>query len=497
MARYDDKERRWREDDENRRRRERTSFGREDWRDQERDSEREGWRGQANDWMTYGREDFGRRGQRDWENPDYEQTNRMSGGEDLNYRRGQQDDWRTGRSQGQEYYDWEPRRGESTGREPGRTQQDYAGRGGRYDERDFDRTNRQDWDRSYDRGLHDYAGQGGRYNERDFDRGTRTGRDYGRAQQDYTGSTGRYQSRDFERTTRQDWDRGGDWDDDLNRSEAEHYRGEAVRRAPHQHSATSGRYQRRAFSGGVSNPYDEDYMYDYDEPVDWTYTEIWEIEGPFTGMGPQGYRRSDDRIFEDICERLTQHGQIDASDIEVEINDGDVTLKGSVDDRRSKRLAEDVAASVNGVSDVQNHLRVTEQNRSRYGRGQDRDYDYTRDRDRDRGTVSGMTTGMTGTHTGTTGTQTGRTTGTGRSSEMRNKIRQGMRVVGRDNEDIGEVKEIQGSEFLVDRPIARDVYVPIDACEDISNDRIKLNVDADKVNDQGWRNPDLLGDDNS
>ena len=85
----------------------------------------------------------------------------------------------------------------------------------------------------------------------------------------------------------------------------------------------------------------------------------WESPGPFSGLGPRGYRRSNQRIFEDVCERLTQNGQIDASDIEIEVKDGEVYLKGTVGDRRTKRLAEDIAESVTGVRDVHNQLRLS------------------------------------------------------------------------------------------------------------------------------------------
>lgn len=35
------------------------------------------------------------------------------------------------------------------------------------------------------------------------------------------------------------------------------------------------------------------------------------------GKGPKSYRRSDDRIFEDICRRMSDNQYLDASDIEV------------------------------------------------------------------------------------------------------------------------------------------------------------------------------------
>src|ERR1044071_1427135 len=58
--------------------------------------------------------------------------------------------------------------------------------------------------------------------------------------------------------------------------------------------------------------------------------------GPFAGKGPKNYLRSDERIEEDINERLTEHSMIDASDIEVAVENGEVTLRGYVDRREDK-----------------------------------------------------------------------------------------------------------------------------------------------------------------
>jgi hypothetical protein len=80
--------------------------------------------------------------------------------------------------------------------------------------------------------------------------------------------------------------------------------------------------------------------------------------GPYRGRGPKGYRRPDERIREEVCERLTVHGGIDASDVEVEVQEGEVTLSGTVADRRMKRLALDVAEGVSGIVDVHSHLRL-------------------------------------------------------------------------------------------------------------------------------------------
>jgi osmotically-inducible protein OsmY len=84
----------------------------------------------------------------------------------------------------------------------------------------------------------------------------------------------------------------------------------------------------------------------------------WDVPGPHRGRGPQGYRRPDERIHEEVCDRLTQHGRVDASEIQVQVKDGEVTLSGTVHDRRMKREAENVAEGVSGVVDVHNQLRL-------------------------------------------------------------------------------------------------------------------------------------------
>jgi hypothetical protein len=80
--------------------------------------------------------------------------------------------------------------------------------------------------------------------------------------------------------------------------------------------------------------------------------------GQYVGRGPKGYQRSDERIREDINEELTRHPEIDASEIEVTVDGAEVTLVGVVEDRRAKRLAEDIVERTSGVNDVNNQLRV-------------------------------------------------------------------------------------------------------------------------------------------
>jgi len=83
--------------------------------------------------------------------------------------------------------------------------------------------------------------------------------------------------------------------------------------------------------------------------------------GDFRGRGPRGWNRSDTRIMEEVCQRLTEHPDIDASDIEVQVENGEVTLTGRVPGRRHKYLAEDTVEEVPGVRNVRNHVRVRSQ----------------------------------------------------------------------------------------------------------------------------------------
>lgn len=82
------------------------------------------------------------------------------------------------------------------------------------------------------------------------------------------------------------------------------------------------------------------------------------LRGEYRGKGPKNYSRSDDRIKEDINDRLSDDPFIDASDIDVTVSSGEVTLTGTVDHRSTKRRAEDLAEAVSGVKNVENRIRV-------------------------------------------------------------------------------------------------------------------------------------------
>ncbi len=181
------------------------------------------------------------------------------------------------------------------------------------------------------------------------------------------------------------------------------------------------------------------------------------VRGPYTGRGPRGYRRSDERLRDEVVQKLTHHGQLDAHGIDVQVDQGEVTLTGEVDNRQAKRLAEDLAASVPGVVDVHNRLNILGlEGRKKWAlasaqakRGQD-------------------------------------------GIDWRPQVRVGMIVRGADGDQVGQVKEIRDNDFLVNRPKARDVYVPYKFIDNLADDQILLRVPADVVDNMDWENPPVI-----
>lgn len=80
--------------------------------------------------------------------------------------------------------------------------------------------------------------------------------------------------------------------------------------------------------------------------------------GPHFGKGPKGYQRADDRIRDEICERLARDGYIDASGIEVAVAGGVVRLLGSVQQVEDRHAVERVILDVYGVQEVRSELRL-------------------------------------------------------------------------------------------------------------------------------------------
>jgi hypothetical protein len=83
--------------------------------------------------------------------------------------------------------------------------------------------------------------------------------------------------------------------------------------------------------------------------------------------GPKGYSRSDDRIREDISERLYHSTHIDSSEVSVTVQGGKVTLEGTVPNRWMRHAIENEADRCAGVRDIDNNIRVQSNDESQTG----------------------------------------------------------------------------------------------------------------------------------
>jgi osmotically-inducible protein OsmY len=94
------------------------------------------------------------------------------------------------------------------------------------------------------------------------------------------------------------------------------------------------------------------------EGPSWAGGGYREEHARYHGVGPKNYKRSDERIREDVSDHLSDDPYIDASEIEVNVHNSEVTLSGAVENRAQRRRAELAAEQVSGVNHIQNNLRV-------------------------------------------------------------------------------------------------------------------------------------------
>ncbi|UOF02912.1 BON domain-containing protein [Bdellovibrio reynosensis] len=85
----------------------------------------------------------------------------------------------------------------------------------------------------------------------------------------------------------------------------------------------------------------------------------------FAGKGPKNYQRSDERIYEEICEILTLDPDVDASDIEVKVRNGEVTLSGTTETKSLGRYVENSIEHITGIKNILNRIKATEQDPDR------------------------------------------------------------------------------------------------------------------------------------
>lgn len=206
---------------------------------------------------------------------------------------------------------------------------------------------------------HEY-GQGGReYGDvpRGYDADRDLERRYAREmQRPVSGGTGGYDfergygdgGRGDERQGVRDWQRGDDRSDRgrgtgggfLQRAKS--WLGEAVDEVRRDLSGERGQDDR----GG------QRYSSDYSREARWS------DDRGHRGRGPKDYKRSDARISDDAHQRLTDDSWLDASNINVSVSGGEVTLSGTVENREAKHRAERCVEDIPGVRHVQNNLRI-------------------------------------------------------------------------------------------------------------------------------------------
>jgi hypothetical protein len=68
-----------------------------------------------------------------------------------------------------------------------------------------------------------------------------------------------------------------------------------------------------------------------------------------------------------------------------------------------------------------------------------------------------------------------------------------MIVITVDGDVVGNIKEVLGTRILVDRDMARDLYVPIDAIAKVEVNRVALNVRRGEMDEVNRGNPPLAG----
>jgi hypothetical protein len=205
-----------------------------------------------------------------------------------------------------------------------------------------------------DRGDEEYSREEGHW---DYDR-TRghnfhPGR---RMENDFDSDEGRNRGWDSSGTTRESYGQGSDW-----RDEHDYGQHSGSDSGNHRHP-DSGRMQWRA---NVRDAY-----YSRGADIDWGDDEDDRYrslrfdrnpqaqKGGHFGKGPKNWRRSDERIKEEASESLFRNPRIDASNIELDVKDACVYLRGEIDSRQMKRAAEECVERLTGVSDVRNELRV-------------------------------------------------------------------------------------------------------------------------------------------
>jgi hypothetical protein len=233
--------------------------------------------------------------------------------------------------------------------------------------KNYERDEREEYSRRQNRGPQQRWYRGGQDEDYDWNMQGQEGRDDWRRNEDY--ERGRW--RDMagrerfagsgmgygQHREQRKWE-GRDWEGEYGNQ------GDYGRRDWDERSGRMGRMEREG-----QEPWGWNQRNQWNQGNQWNqWGNRGRMEGQFAGYGPRSYKRSDDRIEEDINDRLTQHSMIDATDIEVSVQNGEVTLRGHVDHRETKRMAEEIAESVFGVKDVNNQIKIKQRGEGEEGK---------------------------------------------------------------------------------------------------------------------------------
>jgi osmotically-inducible protein OsmY len=260
-----------------------------------------------------------------------------------------------------------------------------------FGDRNEDERNREsesDWDEQsgrrgpggYSRGESEQSGWGREADEdrwgqsgesRRYQQSQQSGRSdpYGGGQQQRYGSSGQYEQGGYGRSRYGQREQGGygggtSYQREGFRGEQQRGYGEAGRSSewrPEEFSRQRQGYGRQYESQSFDQPYPPGFQSEFGSSQGSRYgsgRQGYSEYGAHRGKGPKGYTRSDDRLKEIICEKLTDDPMIDASEINVEVTSQIVRLTGTVDDRSTKYDVEELIEHCGGVKDIDNQLRV-------------------------------------------------------------------------------------------------------------------------------------------
>jgi hypothetical protein len=185
------------------------------------------------------------------------------------------------------------------------------------------------------------------------------------ASSEFGRNTGYRESDTFERGA--DFDRDERDDESFNpeyaRSRfAEPYTSRQVARSRFAEPYTGGQFARSQYGMGANY---------YGDSLDHSSRGYGQRESAnlgFSGVGPKGYKKSDERLHEEACEALYRNPWVDASEIDVKVKDGVITVSGTVQGRDEKREAESCMENISGVVDIRNELRLLEKSQPQRSR---------------------------------------------------------------------------------------------------------------------------------